>query len=38
VWGAIAMPAQTLPGKDLQLIAQWLAELAPPAAAVGAAK
>jgi S-disulfanyl-L-cysteine oxidoreductase SoxD len=38
VWGAIAMPAQTLPGKDLQLIAQWLAELAPSAAAAGAAK
>ncbi len=38
VWGAIAMPAQTLPGKDLQLIAQWLAELAPAGPAVGAGK
>jgi S-disulfanyl-L-cysteine oxidoreductase SoxD len=38
VWGAMAMPAQTLPGKDLQLIAQWLAELAPAATALGAGK
>jgi S-disulfanyl-L-cysteine oxidoreductase SoxD len=38
VWGAVAMPAQTLPGKDLQLIAQWLAELAPTPTAAGAGK
>ena len=25
VWGAIPMPAQTLPGTDIQAIAQWLA-------------
>jgi hypothetical protein len=32
------MPAQTLPGKDLQLIAQWLVELAPPSAVPGTSK
>ncbi len=30
VWGAIPMPAQTLPGNDVQAIAQWLADGAPP--------
>ena len=30
VWGAIAMPAQTLPNADAQAIAQWLADGAPP--------
>jgi S-disulfanyl-L-cysteine oxidoreductase SoxD len=28
VWGSIAMPAQTLPSKDLAVIAQWLSSLA----------
>ena len=26
IWGPIPMPAQSLPGADLKLIAQWLAE------------
>ena len=35
VWGAIPMPAQTLPAADAQALAQWLVQGAPKQAATG---